>query len=169
MTDGAAAVAAELVRLRRATESFRHLLNAATGIDLEVGAMSALFAVLRLGPQRAGDLARVLALDPSTTSRHLSSLIRRGYARRVPDPADGRAHLVEATDRGHRVHAHVVAVRDRMLADLLADWPADDVAELARLMSRFNDSAERVDLTELARLAARTTPPAPDAHSGGAP
>lgn len=161
-TAAARAVAVELVRLRRATDSFRHLLGAAAGIDLEVGAMSVLFAVLRLGPQRSTDLARVLALDPSTTSRHLSSLIRRGYAHRIPDPEDGRAHLVEATDAGREIHGHVAAVRDRMLADLLAGWPTQDVADLARSMSQFNDTVEQVDLAVLARNTAHASPTSTD-------
>lgn len=173
MTAAARAVAVELVRLRRATDSFRHLLGAAAGLDLEVGAMSVLFAVLRLGPQRATDLARVLALDPSTTSRHLSSLIRRGYAHRVPDPEDGRAHLVDATDAGREIHGHVAAVRDRMLGDLLAGWPTQDVADLARLMSQFNDTVEQVDLAVLARTAAHATATSaalrPASASRGAP
>ncbi|MGF1645746.1 MAG: MarR family winged helix-turn-helix transcriptional regulator [Kineosporiaceae bacterium] len=156
-----ATVATELVRLRRATESFRHLLGAAAGVDLEVGAMSALFTVLRLGPQRPTDLARALALDPSTTSRHVSALIRRGYAHRVPDPADGRAHRVEATDAGLAVHARVAAHRDRMLAGLVGDWPEQDLRDLARLLARFNDTVEGVDVAALAR---RTADPSP---SGG--
>lgn len=166
---GSRAVAAELVRLRRATESFRHLLNAAAGVDLDVGAMSVLMAVVRLGPQRPTELSRVMALDPSTTSRHLSSLIRKGYARRVPDPDDGRAHLVEATDAGRGMHAHIGAVRDRMLEELLRDWPPGEVDELARLMSRFNDTVDRVDLPALARRVADGTVPSVAATTRGTP
>jgi DNA-binding MarR family transcriptional regulator len=152
------AVSAELVRLRRATESFRHLLGAAAGIDLELGAMSALVTVLRLGPQRPTDLARALALDPSTTSRHVSALIRRGYADRVPDPVDGRAHRVEATDAGRAAHARVAAHRDRMLARLVGDWPERELQELARLLARFNDAVEDVDVADLARRTADSSP-----------
>jgi DNA-binding MarR family transcriptional regulator len=153
------AVSAELVRLRRATESLRHLLSVASGVDLEVGAMSALFTILRLGPQRPSDLARALSLDPSTTSRHVSALIRRGYACRVPDPADRRAHRVEATDAGRAVHARVASHRDRMLTELVGEWPGDDLRDLARLLARFNDTLEGVDVADLARRTADPSTP----------
>ena len=54
------------------------------------------------GPHRSNALAEAAHSDPSTVSRQVAALVRIGYVERRPDPADGRACLLAATDEGHR-------------------------------------------------------------------
>jgi DNA-binding MarR family transcriptional regulator len=143
------ALGVELVRLRRATEALRARITSGAGIDLEPAAASVLFMVVRLGPQRASELARALWLDPSTMSRHVSALLRKGYVRRVPCPEDGRAALIEATDVGLDAHDRVVAHRHRILTSLLQSWDEADITALASLLTRLNDTVEASDLHDV--------------------
>ncbi len=46
------------------------------------------------------DLAALLLLDTSTTSRTVDSLVRKGYAKRVTDPADRRGINILLTKTG---------------------------------------------------------------------
>jgi len=150
LRDGAiVALGNELVRLRKASESMRAQL--ASGLDLEAAAMSVLFTAVHGGPQRGTDLARSLGLDPSTMSRHVSTLVRRELVHRVPDPADGRAQLVEATEAGRLLHRRLLAQRTTEMHRMLADWPDADLESLAALLNRFNDTFDTTRIHEGAR------------------
>jgi DNA-binding MarR family transcriptional regulator len=92
------------------------------------------------GPKRTGALAEATHADPSTTSRHVADLVRRGMAERQADPVDGRACLIALTAAGQQASSQILAHRLRRLADMLADWPAEDVGTFARLLTRFNDA-----------------------------
>ncbi|MEU9474786.1 MarR family transcriptional regulator [Streptomyces sp. NPDC048191] len=74
------------------------------------------------GPARQSDLIRMLGLDPSTVTKMLQRLEQAGHVRRLPDPADRRAVLVEATESGTRLLTEVErawgALEDRSLAGL---------------------------------------------------
>jgi DNA-binding MarR family transcriptional regulator len=66
----------------------------------------------RFGPLSAGELARHSGLAPASVTGLVDRLERKGFARRVPHPRDGRSVLVEID-------------RDRVMASLgplFADW-----------------------------------------------
>jgi len=53
------------------------------------------------GPMRQTELAsQLLFADSAGTTRKVQRLERAGYVRRIPDPSDGRATLVESTAAG---------------------------------------------------------------------
>jgi DNA-binding MarR family transcriptional regulator len=91
------------------------------------------------GPRRATDLAADTLLDLSTVSRQIRSLVERGLVERRPDPEDGRGALLSPTALGLAAVERYRAQRDRMLAEALAAWPAEDRHALVRLLGRFND------------------------------
>ncbi len=130
----------ELIRLRKATEAMRNRVARSVGSGMEPGAMSAMFATIHHGPSRSSDLAKVLGLDPSTMSRHVTSLIRAGYVHRIPDQIDGRAQLIAATDEGRAAFGRLVARRNAELHRMLASWTEADVAAFSSQLQRFNDT-----------------------------
>ena len=79
------------------------------------GSVSALATLVSSGPMRLGDLAAREGVAAPTLSRMMASLVDAGYARREPDPADGRASLVTPTEAGERV---VSGLRSERLQDL---------------------------------------------------
>lgn len=89
------------------------------------------------GPMRACDLAEHLHLDQSTVSRHVASLQGEGLLQREPHDLDRRAHLVALTPEGRAAADAVVAEGVRRFESVVADWPADDIAEMTRLLSAF--------------------------------
>jgi DNA-binding MarR family transcriptional regulator len=92
------------------------------------------------GPVRAADIVGYLGLDKSTVSRQLSGLSDLGLAERLPDPTDRRASLVRVTAEGHDRLTRARGDRLAHLRTFLHSWPEEDVAELARLMGRLNES-----------------------------
>jgi DNA-binding MarR family transcriptional regulator len=130
-----------------------HYLNAFAeelSPGLRRGAVQPLLRLHRLGVERVSGLAAGLGLDATTVTRHLDDLESRGLVTRRPDPSDRRATLVRLTPHAvARLDAADADRRDRLRA-LLADWPAGDRYEFARLLSRF---VHRPDLAAEIRAA----------------
>jgi DNA-binding MarR family transcriptional regulator len=81
-----------------------------------------------------------VCVDPSTVSRQIADLVDLGLVERRADPRDGRATLLAATGAGEERHQLVHERRDHALAVMLADWSGSDVAALADLLRRLNDT-----------------------------
>lgn len=90
------------------------------------------------GPQRAAALADLCQADPSTISRQVAELVRRGLVERQADPSDGRASLLAITDAGRELCERVRVLRRQLLATAVDGWTDDELATFAHLLGRFN-------------------------------
>ena len=129
---------------------------------IEWAAYALLFQLVADGPMRSSALAEAVCVDPSTVSRQVAELVKAGLVERVPDPADGRASLLVATERGLAVHATRRERRVATFARIVADWPAGDVATLTDLLSRFNDSFVALRAALLDEMAPTAQPARPE-------
>lgn len=119
--------------------------------DLESAAYGLLMRLEDAGPQRATDLAGYIGVGKATMSRQLRALEGLGLVTRAPDPADGRAFLVQLTDEGRTRFRAVRVARRARYARRLAGWERSEVAELARLLHRLNSEQEADDAGHSAR------------------
>lgn len=104
------------------------------------GEFNVLAILKRAERQRPRDLAEAEGTDASTMSRRLASMEERGLIARVPDPTDGRAHLVELTEAGIEAFRVEVGRRIGLITHHVNDWDAADISRLAELLERLNDS-----------------------------
>ncbi|MDR1998874.1 MAG: MarR family transcriptional regulator [Frankiaceae bacterium] len=86
--------------------------------------------IIRRGQMRLGDLAELENINPTMLSRVVAKLDAAGYIRRMPDPADLRAVLIEATDEGVAAHALARAQRTALLGARLVELPEPDDSRL---------------------------------------
>ena len=96
------------------------------------------------GPLRVSALASCMGLDASTASRHARHLEDGGYLARTGDPGDRRASRVRVTPKGRGALARAMRARAAVVDRAIADWPDDDRATLATLMTRLADSLDRL-------------------------
>jgi DNA-binding MarR family transcriptional regulator len=95
----------------------------------------------RIGPDgtRLTDLAAQALVTKQTANHLVDQLERAGYVRRVPDPTDGRARLVQIAERGRAV----VALARRVEAQLEAEWTAhlgeETAAQLRAALERLRE------------------------------
>jgi DNA-binding MarR family transcriptional regulator len=90
-------------------------------------------------PLRIGEIAdRMQVVGPHVT-RQVQLLEKRHLVRRIADPHDRRASLIEPTGAGEEVANRYVASLLGWFAGVLADWPAQDRDDLLRLLARFAD------------------------------
>ncbi|WP_420000528.1 MarR family winged helix-turn-helix transcriptional regulator [Streptomyces boninensis] len=108
--------------------------------ELEPAAYGLLVRLADGGVQRASELAGFFGVGKATMSRQLRALEELGLVTREPDPADGRASLLVLTPEGAQRVNRVRAARYARYVERLGGWEHDEVAELARLLGRFNES-----------------------------
>lgn len=95
----------------------RRIRPAADGLSL--GLLSALSTVVRQGPLRPSELARIEGVAAPSATRAVSELETRGLVERSPDPADGRAFFVSPTEAGKAAVLHARAERAARVSSLL--------------------------------------------------
>lgn len=104
-----------------------------------------IFGNIRTGSIRLTDLASRAQLSLAATSELVNDLEVLGYLTRRPDPQDGRAKLIELTDRGRRL----LADAGHRVADLEARWSelvgADDFEHMCATMQRLLDAVNPDD------------------------
>jgi DNA-binding MarR family transcriptional regulator len=125
-------------RIRRTTATRAHMVHP----GLPAASYSMLTALRDSGPHRSSDLAEIFAIDKGAVSRQIARLDRLGLVERLPDPDDGRAQRVALTATGAERLKKVDLARREWYAERLADWSADDIAELAALLARYNSALD---------------------------
>jgi DNA-binding MarR family transcriptional regulator len=111
------------------------------GLPLDRPGLTVLITLRMAGqPLRVGEIAaRMQVVGPHVT-RHL--LERAGLVRRVVDPDDQRARLVELTDAGSAAAGRYLEAVLGWFTGAVADWSEEDQRTLGRLLSRFVDDLQ---------------------------
>lgn len=135
--DAVRTIEAQVAMLLRLADRTRRAGARARG-EIERSAYLVLSVLAAEGTASVNAIADALRLDPSTVTRQVLAMEQAGQVRRTADPGDGRVTLVAATDAGLDALATTRDVRARVYAEVLDDWPEDDRAELARLLTRLN-------------------------------
>ncbi|MFE7543461.1 MarR family winged helix-turn-helix transcriptional regulator [Streptomyces platensis] len=94
----------------------------------------------RHGEMRMSQLAELLAIDMSVTSRHVAHAAERGWIERKPDPADKRSRLLRLTPSGTQLLEELAERYTATLARHLDDWSDADVGQLTELLARLRTS-----------------------------
>jgi DNA-binding MarR family transcriptional regulator len=89
--------------------------------------------------QRA--LTAATVMDKVAVNRAVKVLEDRGLIGRVPNPGDGRSHLLALTEEGRAIHAEVMPLARATEADLLAGLAPDEEAMLRRLLASLRAQA----------------------------
>lgn len=91
---------------------------------------------------RATDLAAHYMLDKSTVSRQIAALEKLGLVERHPDPDDHRIQVLHPTASGTQALASTQASRRAAYRERLSEWTADDLAQFAEYLLRYNATGD---------------------------
>ncbi|MBX6766843.1 MAG: MarR family transcriptional regulator [Actinomadura rubrobrunea] len=136
------ALAPKLAQLRAAlTSTWLHArATQLAEIDLERPALQILTILATEGePMRVGAIAAKMRVEGPHVTRQVTNLERRGLVRRVVDPSDRRARLVELTPAGREVNGRYQRVLRDWVLQAFADWPQEDLDAFVRLCGRVVD------------------------------
>ncbi|MFF4800276.1 MarR family winged helix-turn-helix transcriptional regulator [Streptomyces sp. NPDC001351] len=145
----------ELLRQFSAFGAVKRELGRIMPSDCSSGSAAVLILLGRHGDMRMSRLAELLAVDMSVTSRHAAHLAERGWIDRSPDPADKRSRILHLTPTGLAQLEALSQRTTQLLAERLADWSDEEVAQLSRLMERL-----RASFDDCRALPPRLPPPA---------
>ena len=116
-------------RLAFAIGALTRRLRVARG-GLSHSLLSALVSVAKHGPLRLADLAQAELVSAPTITRLVAELETHALVLRTPDPADGRASLIQVTDSGLEAVKVARQVRQQIVAELLEPLSADEIATI---------------------------------------
>lgn len=89
-------------------------------------------------PQRLGEIAERLDVAPRSVTSKVDQAEADGHVRRIPDPTDRRATLIELTDEGRALLAAVSVQQHEGAAERLRVLAPEDRAELLRLLRQVD-------------------------------
>jgi DNA-binding MarR family transcriptional regulator len=118
--------------------------------DISVTQCYALETLVEHGPLRLGGLAERLFLDKSTTSRVVSVLVKKGYVEQSPDPADGRAVLLNTSRKGRALFGRITSdlvEQQRQLIEDLDPAVRAGVLDVVRRLARAADARFRAGVS----------------------
>ncbi|MDT0433965.1 MULTISPECIES: MarR family winged helix-turn-helix transcriptional regulator [Streptomyces] len=112
----------------------------AAGLTLDRPATGVLLTLHTAGRAlRIGEIAdRMQVVGPHVT-RQVQALERRGLVRRVGDPQDRRASLIEPTPEGAAAVDRYAGSLIGWFTETIGHWPEQDRADLGRLLGRLAD------------------------------
>lgn len=142
----------ELARVGREHSDATVLFHAmiASLLDLHPTDYKVLGILERAGPLSAGDIARHSGLANASVTNLIDRLERKGFVRRVTDPADGRRVMVEAVAERLTGAALLFASTRRSLARLYDHYSDRDLLVIADFLKR-NGERLRAETGKLAR------------------
>jgi DNA-binding MarR family transcriptional regulator len=111
--------------------------------DVTVTECYALEALVRVGAQSLGEVAKGLRLDKSTTSRAVRALEEKGYVLRGLHPVDGRLVVLEASTRGRELNDRIQDDLSSRYERILEGLDADARAALVSVIRRLQTEAVR--------------------------
>lgn len=114
---------------------------AAVENDVTLPQFRALVVLAVRGAQRSIDIAEELGVNPSTGTRMLDRLIRKGLVRRMRSASDRRVVRVRLTPAGHDIVERVLVRRRTELERLVAETEGLWQPAVIEALSAFADAA----------------------------
>lgn len=121
------------------------LLIKESGIQLDRALFPLLIQIGRFGPLGVVELADRAGRDYTTVSRQVAKLEELGLAQRQKNARDKRINEAVITAAGKAMTDKIDAARTQIYQQLFAGWPAEERAELTRLLQRFVGDFMAVD------------------------
>lgn len=121
------------------------LLIKESGIQLDRALFPLLIQIGRFGPLGVVELADRAGRDYTTVSRQVAKLEELGLAQRQKNARDKRVNEAMITAAGKAMTDKIDAARTQIYQQLFAGWPAEERAELTRLLQRFVGDFMAVD------------------------
>jgi DNA-binding MarR family transcriptional regulator len=110
---------------------------------------------------RPKDIASALGVHRSAVTHQLQALEEAGQVTLTVDPADRRSWFVALTDTGRQELERLTTIGLDRFASFVADWDAQEVRTLTRLLVKFDASKGEVG-RRAPPSRARRRPPSPD-------
>ena len=110
---------------------------ARSGVALDRALYPVIVELGNHGPLRTTSLAKALSLQSSTVSRHVSRLVSMGVVTREEDGTDGRASMIELSDKGEAMFVSIIETWEQILADVLVELDSRELQNFCTHFAQF--------------------------------
>lgn len=118
--------------------------NRLTGLEMSYTSLLILEQMKDDGTTRMTELAQAVGVTSTTVTRQIRDLEKCGLVLRTPDSQDGRASVVNLSERGRQVADLVGRARFEILQGALENWSEEDLECLLALLGRLRADAQQV-------------------------
>ncbi len=118
----------------------RFTREALVGQRLSIAMWRVLAVLSNNGSLRQVDLAGMTSIDPSTLSRLVERLVRRGLVTRRRSNTNSREVVVELTPKGRAIVGRLIPIAQRLEREAATGLPARDLAAVRRGLQRMHDN-----------------------------
>nr|WP_233186283.1 MarR family transcriptional regulator [Thermotoga sp. KOL6] len=94
------------------------------------------------GPKRPGELSVLLGVAKSTISGLVKRLETDGFIVRSPDSTDGRAHILDITEKGVKVIEKVIERRENFIEKIVNELGKEKAEEILKLLKELKSAME---------------------------
>jgi DNA-binding MarR family transcriptional regulator len=137
-----------VIRLRRVVLGLARQLNAASREEgLTPTQASVLGITTSRGPLSLAELTEIEGINPTMLSRVIGKLDSFGLIKRLRNPDDFRAALVEVTPAGQHMQERISAQRSAVISECVAGLPAEQEAALVAALPALEHLAEDLRAT----------------------
>jgi len=105
--------------------------------DISAAQLLVLSSVATMEADCASGLCRNISYDPGAMTRMIDRLQQKGLVRRVPRAEDRRAMNLELTPAGKALYPHLMAAKEKVHAQFLRGFGADDIKLLEKFLNRM--------------------------------
>lgn len=105
--------------------------------------MAVLFIVHHSGGIRMGDLAAKLYVAPRTVTDLIDGLEHDGFIKRVPDPKDRRASILELSESAKNDFEQIAEMRKSFVQEIFSPLSDDEKNQLITLLSKIQEGPIR--------------------------
>jgi len=142
-SEDVAQMAGVLTRISRGIERARRRGAAST--------LGILWMIAGAGRIRPSEIADALDVHQSSITRQVRALEAAGQVELTADPRDRRSCFITLTDAGRQELARLNLVGVGRFARFVADWDAEEVQTLSRLLLKLESSIAEVHQREESR------------------
>lgn len=117
--------------------------EALVGQRLSIAMWRVLAVLSNNGEQRQVDLAGMTSIDPSTLSRLVARLVRRGLVTRKRSRKSNREVVVQLSPKGRAIVGRLIPIARRLERAAGLGLPAKDLEVTRRALRRMHDNMAR--------------------------
>ena len=134
-----------LWKATKAIEKVDRASIAETGVQLSE--FTILEVLLHKGPLPVNTIGEKVLLTSGSMTAAVNRLEKKGFVKRIQDPADGRCFYVHLTKSGRKVIRSAYEKHARNLEKVAEALTSEERSELVRLLKKIGHHAEQMRLT----------------------
>jgi MarR family 2-MHQ and catechol resistance regulon transcriptional repressor len=111
---------------------------------LQISEFTILEVLLHKGPLPVNTIGEKVLLTSGSMTAAVNRLVKKGFVRRIQDPADGRCYYVHLTKSGRKVIKSAFRKHERSLEKIAEVLTPEERGELVRLLKKIGHHAEKL-------------------------